>query len=49
MIDWTEVVHGSLFDAASFCPHCSQHEEDGDELPGETEGKQQSEFLWKIS
>ena len=43
-IEWTEVVHGSLFGVASFCPHCSQHEEDGDELPGETEGKQQSDF-----
>ena len=42
--DWNEVVRGSLFDAASFCRRCWQREEDGDELPGETEGKQQSEF-----
>lgn len=47
-IDWTDIVHGSLFDAAPFCPRCSQHEEDGDELPGETEGKQQSDFSMEI-
>jgi len=47
-VDWNEVVHGSSFDAALFCPRCSQREEDVDELTDETKGKK-SEGVGSVS